>query len=157
MLWQSKSTQQISADLTGDRAVIKTIEDKKGYYFNSGRIRETKEKEKPEANLIKLSGEVRLGLGFTSDDVIWKDANADRIECPGKRTGVISGDMRHNTYDAKIYDRLNLVMESRFDSPFNILLDFTLDPWTFIGKSCGYYFNRRRRCCGYGFKILVSR
>ena len=43
--------------------------------------------------------------------------------------------MRHNTYDAKIYDRLNLVVESQFESPFNVLMDFTLDPWTFIGKN----------------------
>ncbi len=89
-----------------------------------------------ERKLVALSGEVRLGLGITSADVIWKDANADKIGVPREKNyRYIWGDDRHNTYDPKIYDRLNLDMQTQFDSPLNAFMEITVDPWTFIGTN----------------------
>lgn len=99
--------------------------------FGKKESQKTKEKE-----LITLSGEQRLSLGITSTDVIWKDANADRIGVPREKNWrYLWGDMRHNTYDPKIYDRLTLAMQTQFENPLNAFMEITVDPWTFIGKN----------------------
>ncbi len=83
-----------------------------------------------------LSGEYRLSMGVTSEDVIWKDANADKIGVPREKNWrYLWGDERHNTYDKKIYDRLTVDMETKFDNPLNAFMEITIDPWTFIGKN----------------------
>ena len=83
-----------------------------------------------------LSGEYRLSLGFTPQDVIWKDANADQIGVPREKNWrYLWGDKRHNTYDPKIYDRLRVDMKTNFDDPLNAFMEVTADPWTFIGKN----------------------
>ena len=38
-----------------------------------------------ETSAFKISGEVRLGVGLTSEDVIWKDANSDKIGVPKEK------------------------------------------------------------------------
>lgn len=97
-------------------------------------------KEKPEkkegSGLIKFSGEHRLALGFTSEDVILKEANADRVGVPREKNWrYLWGEQRHNTYDPKIYDRLTLGVQSQLESPLNGFMEITIDPWTFIGKN----------------------
>jgi len=83
-----------------------------------------------------LSGEYRLSLGMTPEDVIWKDANADRVGVPREKNWrYLWGDQRHNTYDPKIYDRLTLGMQTQYDTPLNAFMEITIDPWTFIGKN----------------------
>jgi hypothetical protein len=94
------------------------------------------EEGKEKISGLKISGEARLGLGITSDDVIWKDANADKVGVPREKNWrYLWGDQRHNTYDPKIYDRLLLNMETRYDSPLNAFMEIDVDPWTFIGKN----------------------
>lgn len=85
--------------------------------------------------VLNITGEIRLGLGFTSDDTIWKDTNADKIGVPREKNWrYLWGDERHNTYDKKIYDRLTVDVESNYQSPLNGFMEITLDPWTAIGK-----------------------
>jgi hypothetical protein len=97
--------------------------------------------EKPKGKVKKelpviLSGDYRLSIGITPQDVIWKDANADKIGVPREKNWrYLWGDLRHNTYDPKIYDRLNLDMETQFDNPLNAFMEITIDPWTFVGKN----------------------
>ena len=89
-----------------------------------------------EAALLEFSGEVRLGLGITSDDVIWKDANADYVGVPREKNWrYLWGEKRENTYDPKIYDRLRLGMQTKFDSPLNAFVEVAADPWVYIGKN----------------------
>ncbi|MDP2941221.1 MAG: hypothetical protein Q8N85_03085, partial [Candidatus Omnitrophota bacterium] len=97
-----------------------------------------KEKEAPEVKgpPVVLSGEARLGLGFTSGDVIWKDTNADYGAVPREKNWrYLWGDKRQNTYDPKIYDRLLLGVQTKFNSPLNAFLEMAADPWVFIGKN----------------------
>jgi hypothetical protein len=90
------------------------------------------EKEKA----VIVSGEQRLSLGVTSEDIIWKDANADKVGVPREKNWrYLWGDQRHNTYDPKIYDRLKLDIQTQFNNPLNAFMDITVDPWTFIGKN----------------------
>jgi len=85
---------------------------------------------------VKLGGEVRIGLGFTGKDAIWKEANADKIGVPREKNWrYLWGDEQYNTYDKKIYDRLSLNMQTKFRSPFNAYVEVTADPWTFLGKN----------------------
>lgn len=89
-----------------------------------------------EKEPVILSGEYRLALGITPDDMIWKDANADKIGIPREKNWrYLWGEKRHNTYDPKIYDRLNLDIQSQFDQPLNVFAEITVDPWTYIGKN----------------------
>ncbi|OGX23081.1 MAG: hypothetical protein A3J51_02680 [Omnitrophica WOR_2 bacterium RIFCSPHIGHO2_02_FULL_45_21] len=89
-----------------------------------------------EAKAVIFSGEQRLSLGVTSKDVIWKDANADKIGVPREKNWrYLWGDQRHNTYDPGIYDRLKLDMQTQFNNPLNAFMEITIDPWTFIGKN----------------------
>ncbi|MDI6758691.1 MAG: tetratricopeptide repeat protein, partial [Candidatus Omnitrophota bacterium] len=108
----------------------------------AGRETKVKLEEKPEEKKQKanesgvLSGEYRLGLGISSDGVIWKDANADKVGVPREKNWqYLWGEQRHNTYDPKIYDRLRLNMQTQFDSPLNAFMEVTIDPWTFVGKN----------------------
>lgn len=90
----------------------------------------------PEHQEGVLSGEYRLSLGLTSTDVIWKDANADKIGVPREKNWrYLWGDERYNTYDPKIFDRFLLDMQTQFNRPLNAFLEVNMDPWTFIGKN----------------------
>lgn len=85
---------------------------------------------------IKLSGEYRLAAGVTSEDFIWKDANADKSGVPGEKNyRYLWGDKRENTYDEKIYDRLRVDLTTKFAGPLNGGVEMVIDPWTFIGKT----------------------
>lgn len=108
--------------------------------INQTLVRLTSKKELPveveEKPPVTLSGEYRLSMGVTSEDVIWKDANADRVGVPREKNWrYLWGDKRHNTYDPKIYDRLTLGMQTQFENPLNAFMEITFDPWTFIGKN----------------------
>ncbi|MFH1478648.1 MAG: hypothetical protein ABIG92_02595 [Candidatus Omnitrophota bacterium] len=82
----------------------------------------------------KISGELQLALGLTSQDVIWKDANGDKVGVPfEKNWRYLWGDERYNTYDKKIYDRLKIDIDTKKQTGFNLYSQVVIDPWTFIG------------------------
>ncbi|MGE5197609.1 MAG: hypothetical protein ACM3IL_03785, partial [Deltaproteobacteria bacterium] len=84
---------------------------------------------------VKITGEAVLSGGFTSEDVIWKRANADLNE---KNFRILSGaafDRHLNTYDPRIYDRLRVNVDTTNTRGFNLHTNITVDPWSFTGKS----------------------
>jgi hypothetical protein len=82
----------------------------------------------------RVSGEIRSSIGITSEDVIWKDANGDKVGVPfEKNWRYLWGQERHNTYDKKIYDSLKINLDTMKDSGFNIYGQIVIDPWTFVG------------------------
>jgi hypothetical protein len=92
---------------------------------------EAGEKEKP---ILDVKGEVRIGLGFTSDDFIWKDANADKQGIPGEKNWrYLWGKDRFNTYDKEVYQSLKLSLDTNFKSPWNMHALLAIDPWTYVG------------------------
>lgn len=92
--------------------------------------------EEMEKELVKLTGEFRLALGITPEDMVWKDANADRVGVPREKNWrYLRGDKKHNTYDPKIYDQLKLNLKSNLDTPLNAGIEVSFDPWSFIGKN----------------------
>ncbi len=82
----------------------------------------------------KISGELRVSMGITSEDFIWKDANGDKIGVPfEKNWRYLWGQDRHNTYDKKIYDSLRINIDTMKESGFNLYGQIVIDPWTFVG------------------------
>jgi len=87
----------------------------------------------------KVTGEYRIALGFTNDDVIWKDANADYHNMPGDTSWrYIFGQNRHNTYDKGIYSRLKINVENYITDTLSSYNEIVIDPWTFVGKNRVY-------------------
>ena len=87
-----------------------------------------------EAKSGKISGEIRAAIGITSEDVIWKDANGDKVGVPfEKNWRYLWGQDRHNTYDKKIYDSVKINLDTMRGSGFNMYGQIVIDPWTFVG------------------------
>ncbi|NQT75329.1 MAG: tetratricopeptide repeat protein, partial [Candidatus Omnitrophica bacterium] len=88
--------------------------------------------EDPDAT-GNISGEIRMGMGVTSEDIVWKDANGDNIGVPfEKNWKYLWGKDRHNTYDAKIFDRLKLDIDTGKEEGFNAYGQIVIDPWSFV-------------------------
>ncbi|MDP8260127.1 MAG: hypothetical protein P9L96_03890 [Candidatus Gygaella obscura] len=92
-----------------------------------------------EKDLLTVSGELQLGVGITSDDVIWKFANADYVGVPQEKNWrYLWGEDGVNTYDRAIYDSLKLNLESNLTDKISLYNQIVIDPWTFIGTSDAY-------------------
>lgn len=105
------------------------------YYYEPEPEWEWEYEEEPGASAADISGEIRMGIGFTSEDIVWKDANGDNIGVPfEKNWKYLWGKDRHNTYDAKIFDRLKLDIDTGKETGFNAYGQIVIDPWTFVGK-----------------------
>lgn len=94
--------------------------------------------EKPaqmEVAGIKITGETQARLGVASQDTYWKRANWDLNE---KNFRVISNtalDRRENTFDPRIYDRLEVNLDTDKEEGLGFHSNITVDPWSFTGKS----------------------
>ncbi len=83
----------------------------------------------------KISGEYRTSLGFTSEDVIWKDANADHVGVPGEKNWrYLYGERMYNMYDRKIYSRLRVEAEGPVTKNLSGYSEIVVDPWTYVGR-----------------------
>ncbi|MCK9604021.1 MAG: tetratricopeptide repeat protein [Candidatus Omnitrophica bacterium] len=86
---------------------------------------------------LKVSGKAQAGFGVTSDAFIWKRANFDLNE--KYKSWRLSSDAafnRHfNTYDPRIYDSLDINLDTENKEGLNLHTDITTDPWSFVGKS----------------------
>jgi hypothetical protein len=86
-----------------------------------------------------MSGEYRIAFGVTSDDFIWKDANADYQNMPGVANWrYLYGKDRHNTYDKAIYSRLKVDFDAHLTDAISGFGQMVIDPWTFVGKKRVY-------------------
>ncbi len=86
---------------------------------------------------LKISGEGQASFGVTSDAFIWKRANFNLNE-KYKSYRLRSSEAynrRFNTYDPRIYDSLDVNIDTQNKEGFNVHADVTADPWSFVGKS----------------------
>ncbi len=84
---------------------------------------------------MRLSGQLEARMGVTSSDVIWKQANWDLNEKNWRMLSNKAYDNRENTYDKRIYDRLNVNLDMDETNGFSFHSNITVDPWSFVGKS----------------------
>lgn len=82
----------------------------------------------------RVKGEYQMAAGFTSKDVIWKDANGDYNE---RNFRMIEHNYpKTNTFDARVYDRLKVIFDTNEKGEgLNLHSDITVDPWSFVGKT----------------------
>ncbi|MDD3984014.1 MAG: tetratricopeptide repeat protein [Candidatus Omnitrophica bacterium] len=86
---------------------------------------------------VTISGKLQLGVGVTSSgEVEWNRANFDWNE---KNWRILSYDGFNNginTYDTRIFDRLELILDSRKkEEGWSFHLNLTVDPWSFTGRT----------------------
>jgi len=83
-----------------------------------------------------ITGEVKMGVGFDSENTLWKKANYDLNE---RNFRIISDDQlnnKENTYDPGIYDRFQMKVDLKGeDSPLSIHSHISVDPWSFTAKT----------------------
>lgn len=102
----------------------------------SGVERKTERPEKEDRKAgFEISGETQLSLGMTSEDVIWKQANADLNEKNWRVLSNAAYNHRENTYDTRVYDRLRVNVDTKNKAGFIFHSNITVDPWSFTGKS----------------------
>jgi len=84
---------------------------------------------------VVITGEIDLRAGVASRDFIWKKANWDMNERNWRGLSYNGLNRGFNTYDARIYDRLNLQLDTNFKQGFNFHGNIMMDPWSAVGKS----------------------
>lgn len=84
---------------------------------------------------IAITGNAQLSGGFTPDDAIWKRANADLNEENYRILSTTAFDQKTNTYDPRIYDRVNVNLDTDNAEGINFHGNLMVDPWSFTGKS----------------------
>ncbi|MFH1198695.1 MAG: hypothetical protein V1650_00815 [Candidatus Omnitrophota bacterium] len=97
-----------------------------------------KEKRKAKYNLagINITGDMQLALGQeSSGNTVWKSANYDLNELNWRRLSSNALDNRFSTYDPRIYDSLDVNMDTDNEEGFNFHGNITVDPWSFTAKS----------------------
>jgi len=90
--------------------------------------------DKTDSN-VHITGKIRLAGEVNSDgDILWKDANPDKNAVPyEKNWRYIWGEEHENTFDPKVYDRLELNIDTDFPDAINLYAQLVLDPWSYVG------------------------
>jgi hypothetical protein len=107
--------------------------------YTPTQIVQNKEEEKKgyKVGSLRVSGDMQLSFGVTSNDFIWKRANFDLNE--KIKSWRMSSDAvfnnRFNTFDPRIYDSLSVNLDTENENGFNFHSNITVDPWSFVGKS----------------------
>jgi len=83
----------------------------------------------------RVRGRYRVGLGFTEDDILWKNANADYHSFADDSSWrYVFGRHRHNSYDPEVYSRLEVEIDNPITDTLSSYHQIVIDPWTFVGK-----------------------
>ncbi|MDD5281708.1 MAG: tetratricopeptide repeat protein [Candidatus Omnitrophica bacterium] len=95
------------------------------------------EKKGLKVGPLRVSGEMQLSFGVTSNDFIWKRANFDLNEkfFSWRMLSNAAYNRGFNTYDPAIYDSLSINLDTENEEGFNFHTNITVDPWSFTGKS----------------------
>ena len=82
---------------------------------------------------VKISGEYRMAMGVTSEDITGKLADADLSERNWRYMDMGQG--RFNCFDPAIYNRFKLNIETDTTGPLDAYVSLVVDPWSFRGTS----------------------
>jgi len=93
------------------------------------------EESKEQASKVKIKGEAQLSFGLTPEDFIWKRANYDLNERSSRLLSDAALNRRFDTYDTRVYDSLDVDVDTQNREGFNFHGNIVVDPWSFTGKS----------------------
>lgn len=136
--------QPVKPALTKDEAMELTLKKLKRKedlsnppYVTVRNLPELDKKDSPKLGPLRVSGDMMISFGVTSDDFIWKRANFDLNEKSKsyRMSSDAAFDRRFNTFDPRIYDSLNVNLDTENKEGFNFHSNLTADPWSFTGKS----------------------
>lgn len=91
-------------------------------------------KEKKEAG-IEVSGEVQASLGVTPDYITTNKADGNLNEENWRTLNDTGLNRRADTFDPRIYDRLQVKVDRAPAEGFGFHTNITVDPWSYTGKS----------------------
>lgn len=100
--------------------------------------KDKKEVAEDRTGPLIISGEIQARAGWTSKDSIWRRANWDMNEKNFRMLSGVALNQRENTYDARIYDRLRVNLDTNKDDKqdgFTFHTNLSFDPWSWTGKS----------------------
>ncbi|MDD5692371.1 MAG: tetratricopeptide repeat protein [Candidatus Omnitrophica bacterium] len=129
-------TKEEAMDLTLKKLKRKEDLSRPPYVTIKG-LPERDKKDSPKLGPLRVTGDMMISFGVTPDDFIWKRANFDLNE-KSKSFRMSSDnafDRRFNTFDPRIYDSLNVNLDTENKDGFNFHTNVTVDPWSFTGKS----------------------
>ncbi|MBU1727190.1 MAG: hypothetical protein KJ880_06145, partial [Candidatus Omnitrophica bacterium] len=84
---------------------------------------------------ITITGDTMASFGVTPDEFIWKRANADMNEKNWRILSDANYNRKSNTFDTRVYDSMNVYLDTDNKEGFNFHSNLTVDPWSFTGKS----------------------
>ena len=97
------------------------------------------------SDYVDVSGVYQMAMGVRSEDkeFVWRDANADLNE---KNYRILFGEAKHNTYDAGVYSRIRVDVDTKDLSEAGLdnvkaHANITVDPWSFTGKTHTFTLN----------------
>lgn len=82
---------------------------------------------------VKVSGEYRLAMGISSEDLTGKFADAGLAERNWRY--MAPEQKRFNSFDPAIYNRFKLNVETDTEGPLDACLSLVVDPWSFRGTT----------------------
>lgn len=85
---------------------------------------------------VDITGEVRTGFGFESEEFHWQRANYDLNEKSFRLLTDQNFAKKENTYDPAIFSRLAFNVDAAPEaSPFSFHTNISIDPWSYTGKT----------------------
>ena len=82
---------------------------------------------------VKISGEFKMAMGVSSEDLTGKFADADLAERNWRY--MAQEQKRFNAFDPAIYNRFRLDIETDTEGPLDAYLSLVVDPWSFRGTT----------------------
>ncbi len=110
----------------------------KGPYQESTLQKEVRGEEREKAqkkSRVKISGRIRMGVGVNSDgDILWKWTNPDKDSVPYEKSWrYLWGEEREDTFDPKVYDKLEVNLKSEVGENSDFFAQLVWDPWSYVG------------------------
>lgn len=88
-----------------------------------------------EKKPFTIKGELRLGVGITSSNVTFRQANMDLNELNWRNLNYEGQNNGPNTFDPGVYQRLKVEMDAGITNAISMHVNLVADPWSYTAKS----------------------
>ena len=136
---ETRVSQKVKPQLSREDAMEQTLSMTPGMGFPDEAelelMRREKIAEEEKTGKFKITGEAQLALGIAApSDTIWKRSLFDLNERNWRMLSDAAYNRRFNTYDQRIYDSLDLFLDTNNKEGFDFHTNITVDPYSFTGK-----------------------
>ncbi len=141
--YEVKDLMKLAGDDVRVKRLVKLLKGKVVLDRTQGKDKRTKmrkellrvSKKSVDSDKINIYGKVRLAVGLDSQgNILWKSTNPDKDSVPYEKSWrYLWGQDRENTFDPKIYSRLELNIATKKSYAPNLFTQLVLDPWSYVG------------------------